>query len=66
MATGQPVATIGVTKTRELRVASRGVEYEEQAFDESGLQPVGKFQSAQAKFIDVAEIDPQVTRRWLK
>jgi hypothetical protein len=37
-----------------------------QAFDEAGLQPVGKYRAAQAMFGDVAEIDPKVVRRWLK
>jgi len=37
-----------------------------QAFDEADLQPVGKYQAAQAKFCDTAEIDPTVIRRWLK
>jgi len=35
------------------------------AFDED-LQPVGKYQAAQAKFSDAAEIDPRLIRRWLK
>ena len=37
-----------------------------QAFDEAGLQPVGKYRAAQAKFCDAAEIDTKVIRRWLK
>ena len=37
-----------------------------QAFDEAGLQPVGKYRAAQAKFSDANEIDPKVVRRWLK
>jgi hypothetical protein len=37
-----------------------------QAFDEAGLQPVGKHRAAQAKFSDAAEIDPAVIRRWLQ
>ncbi len=37
-----------------------------QAFDEAGLQPVGKYRAAQAKFCNAAEIDPKVIRRWLK
>jgi hypothetical protein len=37
-----------------------------QAFDEAGLQPVGKQRAAQARFADAAEIDPKVIRRWLK
>jgi len=36
-----------------------------QAFDESGLQPVGKYAAAQAKFADAAAIDAKVIRRWL-
>ena len=37
-----------------------------QAFDESGLKPVGKYRAAQAVFADAAEIDAKVIRRWLK
>ena len=37
-----------------------------QAFDEPGLEPVGKYRAAQAKFGDAAEMDPKVIRRWLK
>jgi hypothetical protein len=37
-----------------------------QAFDEAGLQPVGKQRAAQARFADIAEIDPAVIRRWLQ
>lgn len=37
-----------------------------QAFDEAGLKPVGKYQAAQARFADAAEIDAKVIRRWLK
>jgi hypothetical protein len=37
-----------------------------QAFDEAGLQPVGKYRAAQAIFHDAAEVDPKVVRRWLK
>src|SRR5262245_37265296 len=36
------------------------------AFDEPDLQPVGKYQAAQAMFRDVAEIDAKTIRRWLK
>jgi hypothetical protein len=37
-----------------------------QAFDETGLKPVGEYRAAQALFGDAAEIDPKVVRRWLK
>jgi hypothetical protein len=37
-----------------------------QAFEEAGLQPVGKQRAAQATFADAAEIDPKVIRHWLK
>jgi hypothetical protein len=37
-----------------------------QAFDEPGLQPVGKYRAGQAMFADAVEIDPEVVRRWLK
>jgi hypothetical protein len=36
------------------------------AFNEPGLEPVGKYGAAQAMFADAAEIDPKVIRRWLK
>ena len=37
-----------------------------QAFDEEGLESVGKYRAAQAKFADAAEVDAKVLRRWLK
>lgn len=37
-----------------------------QAFDEAGLEPVGKYRAAQARFGDADEIDRAVVRRWLK
>src|SRR5215813_12387941 len=37
-----------------------------QAFDETGLKPVGKYRAAGAIFRDAAEVDPKVIRRWLK
>jgi hypothetical protein len=37
-----------------------------QAFDEAALQPVGKYQAAQAVFREAGEIEPTVVRRWLK
>ncbi|TAH35497.1 MAG: DUF1801 domain-containing protein [Planctomycetota bacterium] len=37
-----------------------------QAFDEPGLQPVGKHRAAEALFTDAADIDPAAVRRWLK
>jgi hypothetical protein len=37
-----------------------------QAFDEASLKPVGKYGAAQAVFVNAAEIDPKVIRRWLK
>ena len=36
------------------------------AFAEPGLEPVGKYQAAQATFTDAAQIEPAVIRRWLK
>jgi hypothetical protein len=36
------------------------------AFDEAGLEPVGKFQAAQAVFADASEIDKTAVLRWLK
>jgi hypothetical protein len=37
-----------------------------QAYDDPGLEPVGKYRAAQAKFGAAAEIDPKVIPRWLK
>lgn len=37
-----------------------------QTFDETNLNPVGKYRAAQAVFADAAEIDPKIIRRWLK
>ena len=37
-----------------------------QAFDEPGLEPVGKYRAAQAIFADAAQIEPKVIHRWLK
>jgi hypothetical protein len=36
-----------------------------QAFDEPGLEPVGKHRAARAAFSDGTEIDPKLMRRWL-
>lgn len=36
-----------------------------QAFDEGELKPVGKYRAAQATFVEPADIDPKVIRRWL-
>jgi hypothetical protein len=37
-----------------------------QAFDEAGLQAVGKYRAAQVAIADAAEIDPKVVRRLLR
>jgi hypothetical protein len=37
-----------------------------QAFDEPGLEPVGKYRAAQSVISDSDEIDPKLVRRWLK
>ena len=37
-----------------------------QAFDEPGLEPVGKHRAAQARFREAAEIEPELIHRWLK
>lgn len=36
-----------------------------QSFDEAGLTPVGKHKAAEARFTDVAEIDPTQLTIWL-
>jgi len=36
-----------------------------QSFDEAGLTPVGKHKAAEARFTDVAEIDPAQLAIWL-
>lgn len=37
-----------------------------QSFGESGLQPEGKFQAAEARFTAVDEVDRPALRRWLE
>jgi hypothetical protein len=37
-----------------------------QAFDESGLKPVGKYRAAQAIFSDASQIDPKRIGHWLR
>lgn len=35
------------------------------SFDEPGLEPEGKFQAAQARYLDAAQVDPPTLQRWL-
>lgn len=36
------------------------------SFDEAGLQPEGTFQAAEARYTEVAQINPSDLKRWLK
>ncbi len=56
-----PVVGYSVTKTSVNLLFWNG-----RAFDEAGLEPVGKHRAAQAKFAGADEIDIRVLRRWLK
>jgi hypothetical protein len=56
-----PVVGYSATATRVNLLFWNG-----QAFDEPGLEPVGKHRAAQATFTDADEIDIEVIRRWLK
>ena len=56
-----PVVGYNATKTTVNLLFWNG-----QAFDEAGLKAVGKNRAAQAVFVDAAQIDPKVIRRWLK
>jgi len=37
-----------------------------QQFDESALEPVGKFRAAQVRYQDVSQIDAKLLARWLR
>src|SRR5262245_29063459 len=66
---GSPVWFIGDNPVVGYNATAKTVNllfWNGQVFDEDGLQPVGKYRAAQAKFTDAAEIDPKVIRRWLK
>ncbi len=67
---GAPVWFVGETPVVGYSVPSKGgvslLFWNGQAFDERALEPVGKFQAAQARFASTAEIDATLLRRWLK
>ncbi len=37
-----------------------------QSFDEEGLEPEGSFKAAEARYVDVKEVDVKALKRWLK
>jgi len=66
---GSPVWFVGDNPVVGYNATAKAVNllfWNGQAFDESGLQPVGKYRAAQATFRDAAQIDSRVIRRWLK
>jgi hypothetical protein len=66
---GSPVWFIGENPVVGYNATAKAVHllfWNGQAFDETGLEPVGKHRAAQARFEDADEIDPTVVRRWLK
>jgi hypothetical protein len=66
---GSPVWFIDENPVVGYNVTAKSVNllfWNGQAFEETGLKPVGKYGAAQAIFTDAAEIDPKVIRRWLK
>jgi hypothetical protein len=66
---GSPVWFIGDNPVVGYNATAKAVNllfWNGQAFDEAVLQPVGKHRAAQARFLDAAEIDPTVIRRWLQ
>ena len=67
---GAPVWFLGETPVVGYHVPARGgvvlLFWNGRAFDDPGLQPIGKFRAAQARFGDAAEIKAARLRRWLK
>ncbi|MBI5850615.1 MAG: SRPBCC domain-containing protein [Planctomycetes bacterium] len=66
---GSPVWFDGENPVVGYSVMKKGVSllfWNGQAFDETALEPVGKYRAAQAVFGDAAEIDPKLVSRWLK
>ena len=66
---GGPVWFVGDNPVVGYTATAKGVNllfWNGRAFDEAGLQPVGKYRAAQATFRDADEIDLTVIRRWLK
>jgi hypothetical protein len=67
---GAPVWFIGETPVVGYNVPARGgvvlLFWNGRAFDDPGLEPIGKFKAAQARFGDATEIKAASLRRWLK
>jgi hypothetical protein len=66
---GGPVWFVGENPVVGYDATQKGVRllfWNGQAFDEPGLEPVGKHRAAHAVFAHAAEIDAKLVRRWLK
>jgi hypothetical protein len=67
---GAPVWFLGETPVVGYNVPARGgvvlLFWNGRAFDDPGLQPIGKFKAAQVRFGGAAEIKAARLRRWLK
>lgn len=57
---GNPI--VGYSK---LKSCVRLMFWSGQSFDAPGLRPTGTFKAGEARFVDVAEIDPQAMAAWL-
>ena len=58
---GNPVA--GYSK---LKGGVRLLFWSGQSFDEEGLEDEGSFKAAEARYVDVKEVDTKALKRWLK
>lgn len=66
---GSPVWFLDENPVVGYSAGARGVSllfWNGQAFDEPGLQPVGKYGAAQAVFAAAGDLEPAVVRRWLR
>jgi hypothetical protein len=64
-----PVWFIGENAVVGYQVKPAGVTllfWNGQSFDEPGLEAVGKFHAAQAKYADAKDIDAKLLARWLR
>lgn len=57
---GNPV--VGYSK---LKSCIRMLFWSGQSFDEAGLKPEGSFKAAEARYTELAQIDPAALARWL-
>jgi len=57
---GNPI--VGYSRLKD---ALRLLFWSGQSFDEPGLAPEGRFQAAEARYTDAAQIDREALRRWL-